>query len=109
MTLFYCANDLSVYLPALNVSSEHIWSPPQEAKEKLAENLGGKTALELMKQEQAQNGIVTFSAQIDEMLGKGILYCVKLSGRKILSLLSTNCLCLSHLASGNMSGLSVIN
>lgn len=57
---------------ALNVASEHIWSPPQEGKGKGAENSEGKTALELMKQEQAQNGIVTFSAQIDEMLGGGI-------------------------------------
>ena len=77
MCICYCANDLSVYFPALNISSEHIWSPLQEARENGAENSGGKTALELMKQEQAQNGIVTFSAQIDEMLGKGILCCVK--------------------------------
>ena len=32
-------------------------------------SLGGKTALELMRQEELQTGIVTFSAQIDEMLG----------------------------------------
>ena len=68
---------MTCLFPALNVSSEHIWSPPREGKGKGAENSEGKTALELMKQEQAQNGIVTFSAQIDEMLGK--LYCVKLS------------------------------
>ena len=60
----------NIYFVALNVSSESIWSP-QEKGPKSSE---GKTALELMKQEQAQNGIVTFSAQIDEMLGKDISY-----------------------------------
>lgn len=57
-----------MYIPALNVSSERVWSPPQEGREKGSESSEGKTALELMKQEEAQIGIVTFSAQIDEML-----------------------------------------
>jgi len=64
-TVFYC--------PALNISSENIWSPPQTRKERETKGSEGKTALELLKLEQAQNGIVTFSAQIDEMLGKDVV------------------------------------
>ena len=60
-----------ILFTVLNVTSESIWSP-QEGREKGPERSEGKTALELMKQEQAQNAIVTFSAQIDEMLGKDI-------------------------------------
>ena len=58
------------YFPALNVASDNVWSPPQEGE---SEGSEGKTALELLKQEQAQSGIVTFSAQIDEMLGEYVL------------------------------------
>jgi len=57
----------------LNVTSESIWSP-QQGSETGSKRLEGRTALELLKQEQAQNGIVTFSAQIDEMLGKDFLW-----------------------------------
>ena len=67
-----CSVVFALCFTALNVSSESIWSP-LEGREKVSERLEGRTALELLKQEQAQNGIVTFSAQIDEMLGKHFL------------------------------------
>ena len=67
-----------IFFLVLNVTSESIWSPEKGREKGPDERSQGKTALELMKQEQAQNGIVTFSAQIDEMLGKDLCYCAAL-------------------------------
>ncbi|XP_065890495.1 DNA repair protein RAD51 homolog 3-like isoform X2 [Dysidea avara] len=52
---------------SIDVSNESVVSPSRGIT-----SPGGKTALELMKQEESQTGIVTFSAQIDEMLGGGV-------------------------------------